>query len=754
VGATVAAKELLFATSLPNPHNAAQPLAAIAMYSNQSGINASKYGTSDIFDLRWHQSIKTGTAGGGGIPEAPIDGEAYGRKNGAWTIVSGSAGMSEAPMDGLQYGRQSGSWTEVSGTGGVGATAYSALTDVRITGTMTNGNSPVWIAASGAWYPMPIWEDSKDPTGFIDNENIHMSYDVSTRKIYLSGTLSYYWHGIKRTLASGSNTWTSTPHDVADGLYYLYSSDGVNFAWSTVAWTFDLLQVAYAVKITSPSPVSYQFGIRECHGMMQWQVHEELHQTISAFRESGGAPIVGSYQLASADNAHTRPSFAAMDIHDEDVDSTIKMLTGTYSTFRVTSGTTNFQAGEDYPFRATGSYILINNPTTGAETVATNLRFLNVYQIALPVTNDADSQKYRMVFLQPQAEYTSATLAQEEDISHLSLGNFASQFVEAVFYTRLTYSTLAANTNIGKVKLDSITFVARFGAGVGAGGNDAVPATYVLSGTNYNMPASVGTALEYARADHLHGTPPSGTGGSSTTTVNNVFSDIRINQTSGTSVYPNLIGNQNTSNLYYTVSDRIYTSGKLLVFLNGQALSQGIDWSEQHPASGTFFFISGSAIPTSTDIITAQYTISGTLAVADAPMTGLNYNRNSGSWVSEIDYFSVEAQIGDTVNVVTSGTTGYLEVPVGANIESYRIMSGISGTISVDVMKSTYASAPPTVSICSGTYVTLTNDFKNENTNLNGWTKNIVAGDWVGFKVLTAPALVKQVTVSLNCRKS
>ena len=114
---------------------------------------------------------------------------------------------------------------------------------------------------------------------------------------------------------------------------------------------------------------------------------------------------------------------------------------------------------------------------------------------------------------------------------------------------------------------------------------------------------------------------------------------------------------------------------------------------------------------------------------------------------------SVEAQIGDTVNVITSGTTGYLEVPVGASIESYRIVSGLSGTISVDILKSNYASAPPTVSICSGTYVTLTNSFKNENTNLNGWTKNIASGDWIGFKVLTAPSLVKQVTVSLNCRK-
>lgn len=657
VGTNVGAKELLFATSLPSPHNAAQPLAAVAMYSNQSGINMSKYGNGDIFDLRWHQSIKTGTAGGGGgIEEAPIDGNAYGRKNSGWTIISGSAGMSEAPLDGLQYGRQSGSWTQISGTGGVGATAYSALTDVRISGTMTNGNTPVWIAASGAWYPMPTWEDSKDPTGFIDNDNISMVYDPNAKTIYLSGTLDYYWHGIKRTLGK---TWTSPAHSGTAGLYYLRSTDGINFAWSTNAWTLDLLQVAYGVYITG-SAVNYQFGVRECHGLMPWQVHEEFHQTISTYRVDGGAPIVGSYQLNSDNDLHTRPSFASAVVQDEDLESTIPSVTGTYTTLRITTGTysTNFQTGEAFPFRATGSYILVNNPTTGVETAATSSRFVNIYQIMIPVTSDSASQKYRMVFIQPQKEYTSQALAEAEDTSALNLGNFASQFAESVFYTRMTYSTLAGYANTGKCRLVSLTYITRFGAGASAGGSATpiAPATYVLSGTNYNMPASVGTALEYARADHQHGTPPSGTGGGSTTTVANL--DFKINQTSGTSVYPNLIGNQNSSNLYYTVSDRFYSSGKLLVFLNGQALSNGIDWNEQFPASGTFYFISGSHIPAFTDIITAQYTISGSLSIPDAPSDGVPYVRQSGAWAQSVGLkFTSGTTIMGTVGATqTAGT--------------------------------------------------------------------------------------------------
>jgi len=119
VGATVGAKELLFATSLPSPHNAAQPVAAVALYSNQSGINASKYGNSDIFDLRWHQSIKTGTAGGG-------------------SVGSGS-GIPDAPLDGLTYGRNSGTWVIVSGTGGGGGGTVTLNLDLKI--DQTSGTS-------------------------------------------------------------------------------------------------------------------------------------------------------------------------------------------------------------------------------------------------------------------------------------------------------------------------------------------------------------------------------------------------------------------------------------------------------------------------------------------------------------------------------------------------------------------------------------------------------------------------------------
>lgn len=49
--------------------------------------------------------------GGGGIPEAPIDGEQYARKNATWEIVAvPSGGIAEAPTDGKPYVRQNSAW--------------------------------------------------------------------------------------------------------------------------------------------------------------------------------------------------------------------------------------------------------------------------------------------------------------------------------------------------------------------------------------------------------------------------------------------------------------------------------------------------------------------------------------------------------------------------------------------------------------------------------------------------------------------
>jgi hypothetical protein len=60
--------------------------------------------------------IENGEGGGGGIPEAPIDGQQYARQDATWTVVQGGSGggIEEAPQDGNFYVRQDGQWIDLS----------------------------------------------------------------------------------------------------------------------------------------------------------------------------------------------------------------------------------------------------------------------------------------------------------------------------------------------------------------------------------------------------------------------------------------------------------------------------------------------------------------------------------------------------------------------------------------------------------------------------------------------------------------
>jgi hypothetical protein len=79
----------------------------------------------------------------------------------------------------------------------------------------------------------------------------------------------------------------------------------------------------------------------------------------------------------------------------------------------------------------------------------------------VPVTSDADSQKYRRLLLQPQVEYTSLASAQAEDPRSLSLGTLTSLTSELVFNARITYNTQAGSNNTGKCKISTggVTYI-------------------------------------------------------------------------------------------------------------------------------------------------------------------------------------------------------------------------------------------------------------------------------------------------------
>ena len=300
------------------------------------------------------------------------------------------------------------------------------------------------------WLNIEQIQDAKEATGFVDPDLIDISYDSTERAVTVthpSGIIERWWRGEKKTWES---PWTSPAHDNTNGSWFLYSTDGDNFAWSATVWQFTDIMVASVY-----FGATDKFCIRECHGMMDWNSHQNWHIAFGTLRTSGGTLTAGTFALATATDAATTPGVDASTIKDEDIPSNLSALTeGTYTHMYPSGASTmDFTLSNAFPFVSAGSYIQWYNGST--LTTGVTGRWYNVYLVGVPATSDAGSQAYRYLWLQPMAELTSLALAQAENPQLLDLRDFKGKSAEYVFLQRITYSSSAANGNAGKVTIAS-----------------------------------------------------------------------------------------------------------------------------------------------------------------------------------------------------------------------------------------------------------------------------------------------------------
>lgn len=300
--------------------------------------------------------------------------------------------------------------------------------------------------------PLQSITDTKSLTGFIAGDGIAVSYSHSNRTVTLTGDLSYMWRGVKYELTSA---FTSTAHAATTGSWYLAVADATNTpVWSQTPWTFDHVMIAY---------VNYQvlavnsFCIKETHNTMDWRSHEELHSQIGTYKVSGGNATSGTYAENTPSDAGNSMGWDAAVVKDEDLLTSVPAWSdGLYTTMTVNGNQSVFNTTSALPFTATANtYIQVNNVNTGAMTAGINGRWYNVYQILMPVASDVDSQKYRVVMLQPQQTFTSLAAAQAEDVRTLSLGGLSIISPEFVINGRVTYQTSAGDNNTGKCRIST-----------------------------------------------------------------------------------------------------------------------------------------------------------------------------------------------------------------------------------------------------------------------------------------------------------
>lgn len=282
-------------------------------------------------------------------------------------------------------------------------------------------------------------------TGFTRNDEIIMNYDPTTRTVTLtigSGTFDMYYQGVK--VIDSASSWISEAHTASPtgSLFLKYGDSG--FEWTYTPWLFSEGQIAY-IHVESSAGI---FGIREQHGLMPWQAHREFHHVVGTYRYSGGD--VASYVLASTTAANRRPTTAATLVYDEDLPSTVTAhtsesnytqlyLTGATGALSLTAGAADIVAlsgNQPYYNQWTGS--------TFQQTLMANNTYMNIFQLAMPVSADTDSQLYRYIYMAGQVNGTLGQ-AQAESIFDLSLGELGNLSPEFVFIQKITIQYASSN---------------------------------------------------------------------------------------------------------------------------------------------------------------------------------------------------------------------------------------------------------------------------------------------------------------------
>ncbi len=273
---------------------------------------------------------------------------------------------------------------------------------------------------------------TKEPTGFDHPENVIVSYDSATRIVTLGGAnWTAYWRGVAvPELIPG---WTSLPHEDAPNSYFFYWDDE-GLIVSTTPWNFDKMQICFVDYQTA-----YKFALRECHSLMPWQVHEEMHRVIGTYLKSGAD--VSAYVLNSTTANDRRPDLSEAHISDEDLPTVVPQLLKTdntnapYAWFSLTDANTpeiSFANAEIINLNA--GVPRYNLYTGGVWTQAdfTNNAYGKIFVLALPVTSDVVSQFFRYIFVQPQQISASLNTVQSVSFSSVNFGTFVTTVPEFI----------------------------------------------------------------------------------------------------------------------------------------------------------------------------------------------------------------------------------------------------------------------------------------------------------------------------------
>jgi hypothetical protein len=148
------------------------------------------------------------------------------------------------------------------------------------------------------------------------------------------------------------------------------------------------------------------------------------------------------------------------------------------------------------------------------------------------------------------------------------------------------------------------------------------------------------------------------------------------------------------------------------------------------------------------------FTGSGTASLATFTSAGRAVLDDADAAAQRVTLGVSVAAIHCTINgggsAITAGKKAQVSVPFGCTITGWTAIADQSGSISVQVNKSTYANFPTTSSIVASAPIALSSVQKNTDSTLTGWTTAVSADDIVEFEVTGTPSSITRLQIIIE----
>jgi hypothetical protein len=329
------------------------------------------------------------------------------------------------------------------------------LHDVNIETSLADRDTLEYDSLLGYWKNRAdITQYTNEKTGFVDPGGLTVTYDSGTRKITITHATEIIYLMKNKRISLGASYVTGAHDSTLDKKYFLYFDGSGNDNWSDTFPGFD--NGAYAAQVNYYT--AYKFGIREPHGLMDWQTWEWLHRNMGTYKKSGAA-VTGITIDSSTSLDNLRPAVSEAVVVDEDLPSTLPALAdnSTYMRVHFAAGVAVFTSDVNI-FPQNGTDMQYNaNPISGTALAAMSAinRWVNIYGAAVPVTADAESQAYRFLWFTGQVQHTTLAAAQAESFNALYTGDLAATILpELVPFAQITFKKTTSASGTYNVQVD------------------------------------------------------------------------------------------------------------------------------------------------------------------------------------------------------------------------------------------------------------------------------------------------------------